>query len=206
MVLNHAGDLYSAMGRPSRRATRTWPRSPSASGWRPPRRRSPIISAISACPYDRLGDLYLAQGQLDLARDACLRALATARWLAATEPERADYQRNLSVAFSKVANIHRARGERSLADAAYAQSLDIAERLAAAEPDRADYQRDLVIALMQASGGDGPDAQARLLRASALLDDARRQRAAIPADASVALTLDELLRARGLPARGDLPL
>jgi tetratricopeptide (TPR) repeat protein len=156
--------------------------------------------------YDRLSDLYRAQGQLDASLDACLRALATARLLAAAEPDRADYQRNLSVSYSKVGNVHRARGEHDLADAAYAQSLEIADRLAAAEPERADYQRDLVIALMQASTRDAPEADARLLRASAMMDEASRRRAATPADSTVMLTLDELLHARGLPRRGDVPL
>ncbi|MEZ4768174.1 MAG: tetratricopeptide repeat protein [Caldilineales bacterium] len=63
--------------------------------------------------------------------------------LAAAEPDRADYQRDLSVSFNKMGDLFTALGQGEQARLAYQRSLDIRERLAAAEPDRADYQRDL---------------------------------------------------------------
>ncbi len=65
--------------------------------------------------------------------------------LASSEPDRADYQRDLSVSYIKMGDLYRALGEGDLAGEAYGKSLSIAERLASSEPDRADYQRDLSV-------------------------------------------------------------
>jgi tetratricopeptide (TPR) repeat protein len=67
------------------------------------------------------------------------------RSCAVSEPDRADYQRDLSVSYNKVGDLYRALGQGEQAREAYQQSLDITERLAGAEPDRADYQRDLSV-------------------------------------------------------------
>jgi len=61
------------------------------------------------------------------------------------EPDRADYQRDLSVSYSKMGDLFRALGQGENARKAFQQSLEIAEKLARAEPDRADYQRDLSV-------------------------------------------------------------
>ena len=47
-----------------------------------------------------MGDLYRAIGQGELARDAFSQSLAIAQRLALAEPDRADYQRDLSVVFN----------------------------------------------------------------------------------------------------------
>ena len=72
-------------------------------------------------------------------------ALAIRERLAKAEPDRADYQRDLSVSYNKMGDLYGALGQGEQAREAYARSLAIAERLAAAEPDRADYQRDLSV-------------------------------------------------------------
>ena len=65
--------------------------------------------------------------------------------LAAAEPDRADYQRDLSVAYERIGDLRHALGHGDAARQAYERSLAILEQLAAAEPDRADYQRDLSV-------------------------------------------------------------
>ncbi|MGH4007675.1 MAG: tetratricopeptide repeat protein, partial [Pseudonocardiaceae bacterium] len=65
--------------------------------------------------------------------------------LARAEPGRADYQRDLSVSYERLADLNAALGQGDQALTLYQQSLDIAERLARAEPGRADYQRDLSV-------------------------------------------------------------
>jgi len=65
--------------------------------------------------------------------------------LARAEPDRADYQRDLSVAYERMGDLYGALGQGEATREAYAKALEIRERLARAEPDRADYQRDLSV-------------------------------------------------------------
>jgi tetratricopeptide (TPR) repeat protein len=60
-------------------------------------------------------------------------------------PDRADYQRDLSVFYERMGDLYRALGQGEAARDAFAKSLAIAEKLARDEPDRADYQRDLSV-------------------------------------------------------------
>ncbi|MGH4008451.1 MAG: CHAT domain-containing protein [Pseudonocardiaceae bacterium] len=64
---------------------------------------------------------------------------------AQAEPDRADYQRDLSISYNKLGDLYRALGQGEQALKLYQQSLNIRDRLAQAEPDRADYQRDLSV-------------------------------------------------------------
>jgi tetratricopeptide (TPR) repeat protein len=92
-----------------------------------------------------MGDLYRALGQGEQAREAYLKSLQIAEQVAQAEPDRANYQRDLSVSYNKMGDVYRALGQGEPAREAYGKSLQIAERLAQAEPDRADYQRDLSV-------------------------------------------------------------
>ena len=65
--------------------------------------------------------------------------------LAQAEPDRADYQRDLSVSYNKLGDLMVAVGRGEDALRYFQQSLDIGAGLAQAEPDRADYQRDLSV-------------------------------------------------------------
>src|SRR5207342_2699303 len=85
------------------------------------------------------GDAHFALGQGDEARTAYAAALAICERLAAAEPERADYQRDLSVSYNRMGDLFRALGQGDEARKAYSADLAIAKRLAAAEPERADY-------------------------------------------------------------------
>ncbi|MEO1246752.1 MAG: tetratricopeptide repeat protein, partial [Pseudomonadota bacterium] len=72
-------------------------------------------------------------------------ALEIRERLARAEPDRVDYQRDLSVSYNKMGDLYRDLGQGEAARKAFQNALEIAERLARAEPDRADYQRDLSI-------------------------------------------------------------
>jgi tetratricopeptide (TPR) repeat protein len=87
----------------------------------------------------------VALGFTDEAVQRYRRLVDTFTRLARAEPGRADYQRDLSVSYNKLADLNAALGQGEQALTLYQQSLDIAERLARAEPGRADYQRDLSV-------------------------------------------------------------
>ena len=92
-----------------------------------------------------MGDLFSALGQGDNARKAFQQALNIAQKLADAEPDRADYQRDLSVSHERMGDLFSALGQGDNARKAFQQALNIREKLADAEPDRADYQRDLSV-------------------------------------------------------------
>ena len=112
----------------------------------------------------QLGDLYLTLGRIRDAEPRYREALAIAERLAAGEPERADYQRDLSVSYNRMGDLYSALGDDAGAREAYGKSLLIRERLAAGEPERADYQRDLSVSYdkmgdMYSASGDGAGAR-----------------------------------------------
>ncbi len=78
--------------------------------------------------------------------------------LAQAEPDRADYQRDLSVSYNKVGDLYRDLCQGEQARQAFLTALQIRERLARAEPDRADYQRDLAVSLVRVGTIDGDTA------------------------------------------------
>ena len=83
--------------------------------------------------------------------------------LAASDPGRADYQRDVSVSYEKLGDLQQALGDGDQALKLFTASLEIAQRLAAAEPGRADYQRDVSVSYerlgdLQRALGDGDQA------------------------------------------------
>ncbi|MEM9997830.1 MAG: tetratricopeptide repeat protein, partial [Bacteroidota bacterium] len=94
---------------------------------------------------DQEARAYLALGFSERAFEQYGRLLRLFQQRVTDYPDRADYQRDLSVSYNKVGDLYRALGQGEQARDAYQRSLDIAERLAKAEPDRADYQRDLSV-------------------------------------------------------------
>ena len=116
-----------------------------------------------------MGDLYRALGLGERARAAYEQGLAIRERLAAAEPDRADYQRDLSISYTRLASLHEAAGERAEALNWYRRDLAIAESLAAAEPARADLQVDLAISLYTTSRVAGDDTPALLARGAAIL-------------------------------------
>ncbi len=87
--------------RGSRRARPTSSRSRSPSVWRRRSRIGPTTSATSRCRTIAWADLYGALGQGEQAREAYLKSLAIRERLAQAEPDRADYQRDLSVSYEQ---------------------------------------------------------------------------------------------------------
>jgi tetratricopeptide (TPR) repeat protein len=61
------------------------------------------------------------------------------------EPQRADYQRDLSVSYERLGDLMRALGNGEAAREYFQKSLDIRERLARAEPQHADYQSEVSV-------------------------------------------------------------
>lgn len=116
-----------------------------------------------------MGDIYRVLGQDDEARLAFQRALDISQNLAVAEPDRTDFQRDLSVSYNKMGDIYRVLGEDDQARLAYQRSLDIRERLAAAQPDGADAAWDLVVSLFKMAGVDKQHALDHLSRALAIL-------------------------------------
>ncbi|MEX1367452.1 MAG: hypothetical protein AB1Z98_30270 [Nannocystaceae bacterium] len=75
--------------------------------------------------------------------------MALRQGLAKAEPDRADYQRDLSVSYNCLAAIAQAEGD-GRATLRYLESdLGIAELLAQREPERADYSDDVAISHLQ---------------------------------------------------------
>ena len=98
---------------------------------------------------DEEATAYQALGKTQRALDRREGLLARAKRLAKAEPDRAEYQRDLAVSYSKMGDLYRALGQGEKAREAYLKDLEIAERLAKAEPDRAEYQRDLSVSYEQ---------------------------------------------------------
>ena len=84
-----------------------------------------------------MGDLCSALGQGDQARDAYLKSLAIAERLAQAEPDRADYQRDLSVSYNKMGDLYRALGQGDAGAGRLPQGPRHRRASGQAEPDRA---------------------------------------------------------------------
>ena len=113
------------------------------------------------------------------------------------EPDRADYQRDLSVSYERMGDLYRALGQGDQARDAYLKALAIAERLAQAEPDRADYQRDLAISLSSAVTASGSFAREPIERALAILLTLQQAGRLVPGHESKIAALRDLLGSEG---------
>ena len=117
---------------------------------------------------DAEGKARLALGQSDRALRRYEVLLQRGRRLAQAEPDRADYQRDLSVCYEQRGGpVPRAGPGRAGARSPTCSRWPFAERLAQAEPDRADYQRDLSVSYdrmgdLYRASGQGEQARAVL--------------------------------------------
>ncbi|MFN6106490.1 MAG: hypothetical protein ACK5EA_18815, partial [Planctomycetaceae bacterium] len=114
-----------------------------------------------------------ALGDGPAARDAFQKSLDIAQKLASAEPDRADYQRDLSVSFNKMGDLELSQGNVAAARDAFQKDLEIAITLANREPDRADYQVDVVLSLIQMAKFD-EDPRPSLGRALQILEQLDR--------------------------------
>ena len=127
------------------------------------------------------------------------RDLAIAQRLALTEPDRADYQRDLSVSFERMGDLHLDEDQPALAALAFNQSRDIWRRLSEAEPTRADLQRGLVISLLRLGTLPHPDADIHLTQAWQGLSDLLASGRLNPSDQGLMDHVRSLMAQRGLP-------
>jgi tetratricopeptide (TPR) repeat protein len=98
---------------------------------------------------DEEATAHLVLGQTGRALARYEAMLSSHQELARAEPERADYQRDLSACYDRVGDLYRDLGQGGQARTAYESSLAIIERLARAEPDRADYQCGLSVSYIK---------------------------------------------------------
>jgi tetratricopeptide (TPR) repeat protein len=116
----------------------------------------------------------MALGATGRARERYQEVTDILERLARAEPDRADYQRDLSVSYNTMGDLFKALGQGEAARDAFQKALDIAERLARAEPDRADYQWDLVLSLARITDFEKGDHLSRALAILRTLDVAGR--------------------------------
>ena len=147
-----------------------------------------------------------AVGLAQEAFETTKRLVSMTETRAKAEPDRADYQRDLSVSYNKLGDLLRALGQGETARDYYDKSLAIRERLAAAEPNRADCQRDLSVSynklgdLLRAlgQGETARDYYEKDLAIAERLAAAEPDRADYQRDLSVSyIKLGDLLRALG---------
>ena len=91
--------------------------------------------------------------------------------MVAAEPDRADYQRDLSISYNKLGDLLQVVGQGEAARQYYQQALEITQQLVAAEPDRADYQWDLVVSLLRMAAVEPDNSTEHRTRALAILRD-----------------------------------
>ena len=90
-------------------------------------------------------DALLRLGRIGQAMQLHQEAFDLLQLRANTEPDRAEYQRDLSVSHERMGDLLRALGQGEAARQHYEADLGIAQRLATGEPNRAEYQRDLSV-------------------------------------------------------------
>lgn len=129
-----------------------------------------------------MGDLYSALGRGDAAQDAYQSALDIAERLAKAEPDRTDYQRDLSVSFNKMGGLLLQLEKPVAALEFFQRDLKIAERLAKSEPDRADYAVDLAVSLWKVGELEGDAGRAQLEQALGILLGLQNEGRLAPAD------------------------
>ena len=147
---------------------------------------------------DEEAQAHLALGLSGRALDRYQELLRRQQSRAQAEPDRADYQRDLSVSYERMGDLYRALSQGEDARQAYLKSLAILERLAQAQPDRIDYQRDLITSSMKMSEILPGEADVHLARALTIARSLQSRDRLAPADAWI---LDRLAPV----AKLDLP-
>ena len=145
---NEMGDLYRALGQ-GEAARDGLPASPStsASAWPQRRARSRRLPArpLGVLQQDGRPLPGPGPGGGGPRRPTRSRSRSPSAWPSA-EPDRADYQRDLSVSYNQMGDLYRALGQGERPATAYQQvPRDPRAPGRSAEPDRADYQRDLSV-------------------------------------------------------------
>jgi tetratricopeptide (TPR) repeat protein len=142
----------------------------------------PVDHGGYAVVADEEAEAHLALGWTERAMERYQALLAAQQRRVEAEPERADYQRDLSVSFNKMGDLYVALGQGKKARDAYQSSLSIAQRLAEAEPERADYQVDLAISLMRVGAMKEAGGRPELERALSILERLQSEGRLAPVD------------------------
>ena len=88
-------------------------------------------------------------GNAPAARDAYQQSFEILQQLAAADPDNAEAQRSLSIAYEKIGGVSLQLGDTVAARDAYQRSLKIFERRAVADPTSVEAQTDLAYSLLQ---------------------------------------------------------
>jgi hypothetical protein len=104
-----------------------------------------LDEASTATASTLAGDLHVALGNGGEARRLFERGLEIAERLAEQEPNRADFQRDLAIAFERMAKISEAEDKVGW----MSRSVEIRERVLAMDRDQAILQRELAVVLAQ---------------------------------------------------------
>ena len=113
---------------------------------------------ISANPIDlrdkmvfqnELGDIEVAQGNLEKAKTFYENGLEIAKQLAELDQDNASYKRDLSVSTIKLGDIEVAQGNLEKAKTFYENGLEIRKQLAELDQDNAGYKRDLSVSYVK---------------------------------------------------------
>jgi len=114
--------------------------------------------------------------------------------LAASDPGRAEWQRDLSISHNKIGDVLLGQGDASAALAEYRKGMAIAERLAASDPGRAEWQRDLIVSCVKLAKAVPTEAAAHLARALAIARALAEAGRLAPVDAWMIPDLERRLR------------
>ncbi|HYI07924.1 MAG TPA: tetratricopeptide repeat protein [Thermoanaerobaculia bacterium] len=98
-----------------------------------------------AAVADKEAQAHLVLGFTERARQRYEELLGAHQARADAEPDRADYQRYLSVSYERMGDLYRALGQGDKMRETYLKALAIREHLAQVEPDHAGDQRDLAV-------------------------------------------------------------
>ena len=95
------------------------------------------------------GDTLKARGKLEQAITKYQQGIAVFKQLAESDPSNANWQRDLSVSYEKLAGVYQKQDKIAEAIGQYKKSLIIKNHLAEMDKSNADWQRDLVVPLYQ---------------------------------------------------------
>ncbi len=89
------------------------------------------------------GDVLLAGGDTEHAREAYEQSLAITKRLAASDPTQESWQQDLAASWERLGSVKMEQGDTAGAREAYESGLEVAERLTASNPSNPEWQRQL---------------------------------------------------------------
>ena len=107
-----------------------------------------------------IGDVLVAQGQLEAAAQAYRDGLGIRKQLVASDASNTEWQRDLSISYNKLGDVAVAQGQLEAAAQAYRDGLGIAKQLVARDASNTQWQRDLSVSYERV--GDVAVAQGQL--------------------------------------------